>query len=235
METIILNIPRIQLKGFEKSGLPNEAYFSLVLENSLIMNGIHIGLNKSKMPDEERECIYHNDAMSDLRLLDKPISHHGKKAPRYLLYECISSGINEFVNRMKYDEVRAFLESSRESLDDSEFFRPSLWKGPMRVPIKFIEVYGFSGRNGRTTTANVMLGHHFVYWGVPVYPVFDPKGKIIDQRIIDQVEKIISRDRIKKLVKYLAKTNSFSYEKKDHTIAKAPGCDRKKIPPIRFY
>ena len=235
MEKIILKVPRIQLRMFEKSNIPNEAYFSLVLENSLIMNGIHIGLNKSKMSGEERECICHNDAMSDLRLLDKPISHHGKKAPQYLLCDYLSSGINEFVNQMNYDEVRAFLEGSRHSLDDSEFFRPSSWKGPMRVPIKFIEIYGFSGRNGRTTTANVMLGHHFVYWGVPVYPVFDPKNKIIDQRIIVQVEKILSRPRIKKLMGYFARTNSFSYEKKDRAVAKAPDCNREKIPPIRFY
>lgn len=233
-ETIILNIPRIQLKGFKESSSPNEAYFYLILENSLIMDGVHIGLSECKMLGEERRHITHNEAMADLRLLDRPIFHRRKKAHQYLLCDYISLGINEFLNGKEYDQVRAFLEGNLDSLDDSEFFRPSSWKGPIRVSVKFIEVYGFSGHNGRTT-AHVMIGHHFVCWNVPIYPTFDPKGKIIDQRIIDQIEKIISRDRVKKLVKYLADTNSFSYEKKDHIIAKALGCNREKIPPIRFY
>lgn len=233
METIILNVPRIQLRGFEKSSFPNQAYFSLVLENSLIMNGVHIGISEFERLEEGKH-IYHNDAMADLRLLDKPISHHGKRAPRCLLCDYLSFGINEFVNGMKYDEVYGFLEGSRDSLDDSEFFQPSLCKGAMRIPVKFIEIYGFSGGNGKTI-ANVMLGHHFVYWNVPVYPVFDPKGKIIDQRIIDQVEKILSRKQAKKSVKHFAETNSFSYEKKDYIIDKSPGCNQEKISPIRFY
>lgn len=234
MEKIILRVPRIQLRAFEKSSFPNQAYFSLVLENSLIMNGVHIGLDESKMADEEREHIYHNDAMADLRLLDKPLYHRRKKnlQDQYLLSDYLSSGINEFVNRMKYDEVRAFLEGSRHSLDDSEFFRPSRCKGTMRIPVEFIDIYGLSGHN-RKVTANVMLGHHFVYWGVPVYPVFDPKGKIIDQRLIAEVKKILSRRRAKKLLKYLAGTNSFNHE--NHIIDKVAGCNREKIPPIRFY
>lgn len=196
------------------------------------MNGISIEIDDYLFSGESRPHISHNDAMADMRLIDVPIHHHGKRRPKNLLYEYLAIGMNEFVNGTHYEEVKKFLNRETDHLGDSEPFKPEAWKGKsLRIPVDFISIYGISGRNG-TARAHIMIGHHLVLWDIPVYPNFKPDNVIFDKRIIEEIKKILARKKARDILKYCALNKTFNYE--DKFISKIPGC-KKKIPPVRFY
>lgn len=236
---IMLKVPRIQVKNFlRRDPLPGKkelraAWLDLLLEGCISINGIDIEIDDHIFPGEERPHVSHNDAMTNVRLLDKPFEHHGKRQPRHLLYEYIAIGMNELINGTRYAEVKKFLDKETDHLEDFEPFKPKIWNGKsLRIPVDFVSIYGMSGRDG-ITQANIRLGHHIVLWGIQVYPTFKPDNIIFDKRVIKEIEKILATGVVKKSLMYCATHNTFNHE--DKFVNRAWKCGKAKIPPIRFY
>lgn len=238
MKRIMLKVPSIQVKNLlQKESCLGEkecrsAWLDLFLE-CISINGISISIDDHTRPGEERPHVSHNDSAADMRLIDKPFYHHGKSQPKHLLYEYIAIGMNEFVNGTHYEEVRKFLNKETNRLDNSEPFKPEMWKGKsLRIPVDFISMYAIGVRDG-IVQAHIQLGHHIVLWGVQVYPTFKPDNVIFDKRVIEEIKKILARRRVKNTLRYCAQNNTFNHE--DKFVSKIPGCRETKIPPVRFY
>ena len=236
MKRIVLSVPTIQLKNFMQRKLPagktqQSAWIDLSL-GCLSMNGISIEIDDHLFPGESWPHVSHNDAMADMRLIDVPILHHGKRSPKKFLYEYLAIGMNEFINGTHYEEVKKFLNGEVDHLSDSEPFKPEVWKGKsLRIRMDFISVYGISGRDG-IVRAHIKLGHHIVLWDVQVYPTLKTDNVIFDERVIKEIKKILARKRTREALRYCALNKSFNYE--DKFTSRMPGC-KKKIPPVRFY
>jgi hypothetical protein len=228
---IVLSVPTIQLKNFMQRESCRAAWIDLLF-GCISMNGISIEIDDHLFPGESWPHISHNDAMADMRLIDVPIHHHGKRQPKNLLYEHLAIGMNEFINGTHYEEVKKFLNKETDHLSDSHPFKPEAWDGKsLRIPVDFISVYGISGGNG-IARAHVRIGHHIVLWNMQVYPTFKPDQVIFDERIIEEVKKILARKRATSTLKYCAQNKAINHE--DKFMSKIPGC-KKKIPPVRFY
>ena len=241
MKKIMIKVPGIQLKSFERSSpLPHEkesvrrASFSLVLEGGIVMNDVHIEMSGLMRPREENEIISHNDAMSDMRFCDYPIKHHGVRSPKFLLSDYVAIGMNEFLNEKHYKDVRAFLNRNTDSLSDSEFFKPAAWANILRIPVHFIRIYGVKGRYG-TTRANIMIGHHISVSNVQVYPELKSEEVILDQRIVSEIKKLLNRKNVQERLGNYARTDTSDYSRADELFTAIPKCNREKIPPVRFY
>lgn len=231
MKRIMLSVPRIQLKGFKRN--TDTARFSLILEGAVAVNGIDIRVTEAGYP--RNITIFHNDALADVRILDVPFSHRGKRSPKHLLDDYLAMGMNEFLNKSYLSEVSQFLERGIDSLDDSDLFKPAVWKNQsLRIPVDFVAIYGMSGRNG-ITAANVRLGHHLILWRVQLYPTFKPDGRIFDKRIVDVIKGLLARKGVMEKLRHYAETNSFDFRHQDKLVAKIKGCNKEKIPPVRFY
>lgn len=237
MERIMLKVSEIQLKEFLRdSNFGKEdrktAWFDLFL-GCISMRGIHIEIDDHVFPGEKRPGITHNEAMSNTRFIDRPILHRDKKRSKYLLDEYLAIGMNEFINDTHYEVLKKFLDKETDHFDDSEIFKPEIWKGKsLRIPVDFISVYGVSGGDS-ITRAHIRIGHHIVMWGIQVYPTFKPDKVIFDERIIEEINKILARKKVQSTLRYCALNKAFNYE--SQFISKAPGCRKGKIPPVRFY
>jgi hypothetical protein len=240
MKKRFIKVPEIQLKSFKRaSSLPGKgerraATCCLILKDCISMDNILIEMDGFMMPRQEKEFVCHNDAMGDSRFCDYPVHHLGKRKPKRFLYEHVAIGMNEFLNERSYNSVRDFLEKRTDSLEDSEFYRPSTWKGALRIPVHFIHIYGMKGRYG-ITLANIMIGHHLWVNNVQIYPVFKPEGRIFDKVTIAEIQRLLSRKKVKETLGYYARTNNFDYNGADEIKIAIPGCNLKKIPLVRFY
>ncbi|MFA5715154.1 MAG: hypothetical protein WC998_05415 [Candidatus Paceibacterota bacterium] len=213
--------------GAGKTTEHNDASFSLRLGDFLDISGIEIEL------DSQRGIVSHNDAMTEVRLIDIPFIHRGKRISKYLLSDVLSREINTFLNETNCKKVTSFLKKRGISLKDSEFFQPKDWKHPLRIPVEFIGLNGFNARGKGTVLTNIMIGHHILLFNVQVFPRFDSGGTILDEKIIKMINNILEKEDVKKMLDY-TKEVSFWYSTKK-IIDSIPGCNLEKIPPIRFY
>ncbi len=236
-EMIPLKVSEIQLKRFLQypclgGGRRRAAWFDLFL-GCVSMNGISMEIDNHVFPGEIRPGITHNEAMSNMRLIDRPILHRDKRRPKYSLDEYLAIGMNEFINGTHYEVLKRFLDRETSHFDDSEMFKPEIWKGKsLRIPVDFISVYGVSGSDG-SARAHIRIGHHIVLWRMPVYPTFKPDKVIFDERVIEEIKKILARKKAQSTLRYCALNKTFNHE--DKFTSKTPGCIKGKIPPVRFY
>jgi hypothetical protein len=232
MEKIVSGIQGIRFKYVNKilsstsKAIP-AAYFSLILEGFIAINDMLISM------DEDKSFSY-SHSWADAKFLDGPGQHYGKRNPKHLLYEYIGSGIKEFFER-NHSIVQEFLEKEEGSLDNSELFRPSLWRnGSLRIPIEFIQIFGIVGDCG-TVKANMLIGHHILMIGVPIYPRFVPEGRIFDKRIIVEIEKMLDKKDVKDSLGYYARASSHDLNDQDKMTVSISGCNQEKFPLVRFY
>lgn len=235
----MLKIPRIQFKNFARRNQKTEnknrwsGWFDLLLEGCISINGISIEIDGRTFCGESPPRISHNDAMTNVRLTDTPIVHRHKRRPKRLLDEHLGFEINEFLNRTHHEDVERFLKEETSFLADSEPFKPKAWKNKsLRIPVDYIAITGISGRDGNAQ-AHIRLGYHIILWKIPVYPTFEPDGVIFDERIIQEVEKILARKKAKDAIRYCVTNNTFDIEGK--LVSKIPRCKKGKIPPVRLY
>lgn len=240
MKKIMIAVHGIQLTSFRRStSIPNKkeiggANFSLILEGCIAINDIHIEMDGLKAPGEEKEFIRHNDAMADAKFCDYPAKHLGRGMPNHFFYEYVASGINEFLNKREYDNICNFLKERVDSLNDSEIFKPSIWKNTLRVPVHFIRIYGIKGRYG-LVIANIMIGHHLLIEGLRIYPTFKSEGRIFNKEIIAEIEKLLNKKNVKENLGCYARTNTSDLNGMDELFTAIPGYKEERIPPIRFY
>lgn len=201
---------------------------SLVLDNALVINGLTLEMNGVN-PGEERRSISNNDTRSDVRLCDFPSKHSEQE--RFLidyLEDKILIGMNEVVNGTHYDEIASILSGRRDTLEDIGSFLPKSWPGPIEVPVQFITISRIIKHYG-VTQGDIYIGHHIKMLGVRIYPELRYEERIIDKRIIDEINGILSMKGAKENIENHAPNNheySLSVVSQD--------CNWREIPPIRF-
>jgi hypothetical protein len=252
MEEFNLMIDKIEPISFSRYTVSvkkrdiERASFSLILGNAIVINGVTIEMDDYVMPGEKKETISINDVMTDAKFCDYPVCHFGKDRDRLYLNEQIFMGLNELVYGIHYEDIcsflkrrtnefsdlRSFSERKRNDFSNLGSFCPKSWKGSIKVPVQFIRIYGVSERFG-IIQAHIQIGHHIKMSMVKIYPEFNSRERILDKRIIDIVNKMLTQEGVKKrLEQYSMKRqlNSLNYDLIDDSLA----CHLKEIPPITF-
>lgn len=171
-----------------------------------LMHNVRFGL-------EDNDRIVQNHAIASLRLLDVP-AWHLKRIPKILLETVIAKAAFELLTANK-EKLKSFLATGQPT-DIFSYREPSDWKGNLHIPVEFIRIYSFGYDGGRQIIrANVQVGHHLVFWHVPVFnpqaeiPAGCVTNDIKDKRIIKTINETLSRSEIQKHLAFLSAQKAF--------------------------